>query len=543
MENADTLGAQAVPALTTMAGGETFTPARILALWALHRLGKLPTATLAAAALAGDAGVRKNAMLIAEAGHIPMGEKELAAALNGSDGRVRLAALRAIGASPVSAEIGAMLTGSQPKFDDGWSKAAAVAAVSASPAAQLETLMAGGNADGRRVDFARSLTASLVANGDAAAILRVVQGAAKASNTGLAATVLRELGRLPPAGASYAGAAGALRTLLSSSNRSLAVAALPLAAAWDNAGTLKADLTKLTGELLNVARDAGQTAESRAVAVRTVLAARSANAEILPGVVALMDRPQPADFRRELITALAATGETAAGRALADAFAGLPSASRETAFTALVKRPEWAALLLDAMEAKKFTPAVFGPAQISRLTAHPDAATAKRAGALFTRLGSGTNPAKDEIIAKLRPVVESPGNVAKGRELFAATCSSCHRLAGAGFEFGPDLDGMGSHPAAELLMHIVDPSRMVDDEHRTWNIKMKDGTQYSALIAGENDAIVKLRQPAGVTVELKAADIASRAKGANSLMPEGLEALGAEALRDIIAYIRSLAPK
>ena len=102
---------------------------------------------------------------------------------------------------------------------------------------------------------------------------------------------------------------------------------------------------------------------------------------------------------------------------------------------------------------------------------------------------------------------------------------------------------MGSHPAAELLMHIVDPSRMVDDEHRTWNIKMKDGTQYSALIAGENDAIVKLRQPAGVTVELKAADIASRAKGANSLMPEGLEALGAEALRDIIAYIRSLAPK
>ena len=32
-------------------------------------------------------------------------------------------------------------------------------------------------------------------------------------------------------------------------------------------------------------------------------------------------------------------------------------------------------------------------------------------------------------------------------------------------------------------------------------------------------------------------------KAANSLMPEGLEALGAETLRDIIAYIQSVAPK
>ena len=131
----------------------------------------------------------------------------------------------------------------------------------------------------------------------------------------------------------------------------------------------------------------------------------------------------------------------------------------------------------------------------------------------------------------------------KGKTLFTASCATCHRLGGEGNQFGPDLDGIGSHPAAELLMHIVDPSRMVDDEHRTWNITMKDGTIYSALIASENTATVTLRQPGGVSIPVKVTEIATRVKAANSLMPEGLEALGAETLRDIIAYIQSVAPK
>ena len=539
MEKADTLGAQAAPLLMPMATGENFTPARILALWALHRMGRLPPATLAGAAFAQDAGVRKNAMLIAEAGRIPPGTKELTAALNDTDARVRLAALRAVGAAPITAEAGAMLLAIQPKLNDPWSKAAASAALSSNPAPLLETVLAGNDASSQREEFARSLAASLAANGDAATILRVLNVDAKSPAPRLAAAVLDELGKHPPA----TGDATALLPFLSSTDRNLAAAALPLAAAWDKAGALKLETTKVLGELFTVARDARQPVERRVVAIRTLVAARAAHPDTLRGVIALLIPPQPDALRRELIAALASTGEITAGRAVADAFPGLPTATRDAAFDALASRAGWSALLLDAMEAKKFAPAILGPPQASRLTAHSDAAIAKRAKSLFALLGSGTNPAKDEIIARLRPDVEKPGNVAKGKEAFAATCAICHRLAGVGFEFGPALDGIGSHPAAELLMHIVDPNRAVDDEHRTWNITMKDGTQYSALIASENDATVKLRQPGGVTVDLKTADIAARTKAANSLMPEGLESLGAETLRDLIAYIQNVAPK
>ena len=56
------------------------------------------------------------------------------------------------------------------------------------------------------------------------------------------------------------------------------------------------------------------------------------------------------------------------------------------------------------------------------------------------------------------------------------------------------------------------------------------------MIASENAASLTLRSPAG-DVEIKKEDIATRENTRRSLMPEGLEALGAEALRDILSFL------
>ena len=56
------------------------------------------------------------------------------------------------------------------------------------------------------------------------------------------------------------------------------------------------------------------------------------------------------------------------------------------------------------------------------------------------------------------------------------------------------------------------------------------------MIARENAASLTLRGPAG-DVEIKKDDIANRENTRRSLMPEGFEALGAEALRDILSFL------
>jgi hypothetical protein len=169
---------------------------------------------------------------------------------------------------------------------------------------------------------------------------------------------------------------------------------------------------------------------------------------------------------------------------------------------------------------------------------HPDAATAKRALKLIDELGGGTNPAKNETIAKLLPELEGKtGDVAKGKALFMNACATCHKLNGEGKEVGPTLDGIGVHGTAELLTHIVDPSRVVDNEHRTWSIALKNGTFATGIIARENDRSLTLRLPGGIEQEIKTGDVKSRQDTGLSLMPEGFEALGAEGLRDILAHL------
>ena len=539
-EKSAELGSQAVPALTAMATREPFAPARILALWALERLHQLKDSTLQAAFQSTDATVRKNAMLIVESSARPLNAKQAAAGIGDQDARVRLATLRALGASTMSAEVSSVLLASGAKLTDDWSKAAADAAGARNPSSQLEQILAGADGSAQSEDSVRSLAASLTTGGNQAQLLGVLQAAATSPNPQLVAAVLNELGKAPPtAPRNLEAALTALRPVLSSSDPALSSAALPLAVAWDQGGILNKETTKVAGELLNVARDSKQPEGLRAEAIRTLLPARVANKFILPNVIALLTEPQPDTLAKGLITALAATGEANAGRALTDAYPTLPPSQQEIAYTALVSRPPWAALLLDAVEAKKITATSLAPGQISRLTSHPDAETAKRATVVFGSTAGG----KDQLIAKLLPQIDNPANIPNGKLMFAAVCATCHQLEGAGNVFGPALEGIGSHPVLELLTSIVNPNLVVDDEHRTWNLTLKDGTQYSALIASENETRVQIRQPGGITTDLKTADIATRIKGDNSLMPEGLEAIGPDNLRDLIGYIQSCAPK
>ena len=523
------------PLLSALATGNGMPEARILALWALQRLGVLTADQLTAAAADRSSIVRKNAFLVSEAGKIALPLASYKAAFADADARVRLASLRSIGAAPVGADDGAFLISAEASFTDDWSKAAASAAISANPASALVVMM--GAEASPSPEFVRGLTASLAGANNPSANLTVIQAAVSARNAGVAKIVLRELAaRKAVVPADRTAALNALGQLLASKDREVAVVAAQLAAAWVQGDELKPELTAIAKELLGRI-----SALEGATVIPTIVSLRRYDAQVLPMVGGLVSKESPDALGLAAVEALSNTGEMVAGKMLVTGFIKSAGTVRTSAYAALMTRPEWAELVVGALEAKSISSMQLGPLQISQLTLHPDAAVSKHAQAVLAKLNGGGSKAKDDIINKLRLDVEKPGDIAKGKELFATVCSTCHRLGDAGYDFGPNLTGIGSHPVAELLVHIIDPSRMVDDEHRTWNIKLKDGTQYSALIGSENTAVLKLKQPAGITIEVKIADIASRQRVETSLMPEGFEALGVEGLRNLIAYIRSTA--
>jgi putative heme-binding domain-containing protein len=331
-----------------------------------------------------------------------------------------------------------------------------------------------------------------------------------------------------------------LRTLIADQDGAVGASAAAIAALWFTDGSLKSELAAAANRLLPVLADAKASDEAQVAAARVLVQLRDASPEVRPALAQALAGPRE-HVAVAVAGALAASGDASVGKLLYAAFPKSSGAYRATLFSALVGRAEWAGLVLDALDAKSLSAMQLGPMQVSQLVRNPDEAVAKRAAAVLAKLNAGSSPAKDDLVSKLRTEVEKPGDAAKGKELFVAACQACHKIGNVGNDFGPNLQGIGSHPPAEMLVHIVDPNRMVDDEHRTWNFKMKDGTQYSALIGSENPTFVKLKLPAGQTAELKVADIVSRERSPNSLMPEGFESLGAEGLRNVIAYLRSVA--
>jgi uncharacterized protein len=528
--------ASAIGPLVTMVRSDAKSEARIAALWALQRLDRLEDGLLQALCADADPAVRKNAFLVAEDGHSKLPTSVYAKALQDAEPRVRLAALRAMGAAPLEASAGALLLSVQPSLTDGWSKAAATAAAAANPGPVLAGILAG-PADAAAAEFARTLAASLNGN-DAVAVLAA---AAKSANKPVVTAVLRELSaRRVAAPAELDTARQSLRTLIADQDGAVGASAAAVAALWFTDGSLKTELASAAVRLLPVLADAKASPDTQVAAARVLVQLRDAAPEVRPALAQALAGSNEA-VAVATAGALAASGDASVGKMLYAAFPKSTGSFRATLFSALVGRAEWAGLVLDALDAKSLSAMQLGPMQVSQLVRHPDEAVAKRAAGVLAKLNAGSSPAKDDIVSKLRAEVEKPGDAAKGKELFVAVCQTCHKVGNVGNDFGPNLQGIGSHPPAEMLVHIVDPNRMVDDEHRTWNFKMKDGTQYSALIGSENPTFVKLKMPAGQTAELKVADIVSRERSPNSLMPEGFESLGAEGLRNVIAYLRSVA--
>ena len=526
------LQASSTGPLNALVRSDVIPEARVLALWALQRLDRLEPGLVVAAAADGSTAVRKNAFLVAEAARLSLPVATLKAGIADKDARVRLAAVRALGAAELDAESGALLLSA---WTNDHEAATATAAASANPAATLEVMLSG-KAPGR-ADFAVSLAATLTPD----ASVRVLRAASSSSDVKLATVILREIAsRRIAAPAKLDEGREALRALLAGKDTEVATAAAAIAGLWVTDGSLKAELASVAGRLLAVVADDKASVEAQVAAVRVLVLLRDSDAKITPALAqALSSSREP--LAVATAGALASSGDVSVGKLLYGAFPKSAGTFRSTLYSALVGRPEWAGLVLDALEAKSLSAMQLGPMQVSQLVRHPDAAISQRSAAVLAKLNAGSSPAKDDIVSKLRPEVEKPGDAAKGKELFVAVCQTCHKVGNVGNEFGPNLQGIGSHPPAEMLVHIVDPNRMVDDEHRTWNFKMKDGTQYSALIGSENPTFVKLKLPAGQSAELKVADIVSRERSPNSLMPEGFESLGAEGLRNVIAYLRSVA--
>jgi putative membrane-bound dehydrogenase-like protein len=412
---------------------------------------------------------------------------------------------------------------------DNWTKSAIGAAAAETAPAAYVTESFAGTPDDDLADLI-TLAAPSALPAEASRLLAVAANAPAAAaplKAAVARAVAQMQGTLTMDGATST-AVGALLA-----DPGATAATLPIVAKWDSAGALKDAAEAGAGAVARQLDDVRASDDARAEAAEGLIAMASRRRETLPKVEALLaadDTPVP------LKTKIVAVLGRYPGSEVDATLIGAATKTRFPAvFDQIMRRQESTVAVLEALEAGRITLAQLGPGNVARLRTHPKKDMAARAATLIDRLTPNARE-RAEALAALAPEVEKPGDAAKGKVLFTGACATCHKLGDLGKEVGPPLNGMGVHARSELLNHIIDPNREVDPSYWQWNVTTKKGETLVGVIAAENATGITLRSPSG-DVEVKEDDIASRENTRRSLMPEGFDAMGADALRDILSFI------
>ncbi len=254
-----------------------------------------------------------------------------------------------------------------------------------------------------------------------------------------------------------------------------------------------------------------------------------------PGLTEMLSPQQPAKLQLAAVQSLSAHVHPKVADVLIARWRSYsPSLQREAA-EALFARQSRVLKLLDAVENKKVPAAQLETSRVRQLRSHPNAAIRQRAKKLFT---SQSTP-RNKIIAAFRPALKLKGDAKRGAAVFKKTCSVCHRLNDIGTEVGADLKAALQNKTAEaILIDVLDPNREIDSRFIEYLVTTKSGRVVTGLIAAETGSSLTLRRAEKAEDTILRSQIDVIRATSKSLMPEGLEKqLTPQKLADLIQYL------
>ncbi len=218
-------------------------------------------------------------------------------------------------------------------------------------------------------------------------------------------------------------------------------------------------------------------------------------------------------------------------------WANLTVPVRREVLTALLRRPEGVAAVLERMEKGALRAVELEAFHRSELLRHPDAAVRNRAKPLLAPKGSEE---REELIREISAAMTSmKGDRARGEKVYQTSCATCHRLAGQGTKVGPDLEGVLGRERAALLVDILDPNRAMDPSYQVYVVRTTANETLNGILATETPAGVTLRRAGGEESTIPRRDIAEIKAWPASLMPEGIENnLKAQDFADLLEFLK-----
>lgn len=162
--------------------------------------------------------------------------------------------------------------------------------------------------------------------------------------------------------------------------------------------------------------------------------------------------------------------------------------------------------------------------------------TKRRAQALFSDAGVVN---RREAIDKMRGALDLTGSAENGKKVFTTICSNCHVYGSEGQSVGPVLTEI-NRKSKELLLHdILDPNAAVDTKYINHRLETKSGEVHMGIVDSETDESITIRKMGGEMVTVNKTDIKKFNSLGTSMMMEGLEgSVSQQEMADLLEYLQ-----
>lgn len=537
-------GVDAVGPLATLFASSQSAVARLHALWTLDGLGKLETNLIEKALEDPEAGVRENAIRLAEArlSTSPSLIDKLLTMEGDPDRRVQFQLLCTLGGIDSGASRGAQDRLLARAVDDPWMQIAALSA-SSDRAPQLFRTAAAftDKQTTARAAFFRQVAAVIGARRHPAEIRRVLTtlltARAADSSWWRAATVdglAQGFGsRRRAAGDGQARADLGQDLLLKlfespdadvrrASLRGLTATGLPPHAA---APLRRAAVT---------AEDASQDPALRADSIGLIALDNPAAHEAL--FKSLVDPRQPEVVQAAAVRGLAKVKGPAVATYLIAGWKSMTPAVRMDAADAMFLDPERPRLLLDAIGKETVQPWTLAFRHKRQLLMSRDASLRESARSLLEEKAA----AREEVLKRYQAALEKPGDPQKGRAVFQQVCARCHKLDGLGQDVGPDLATVRHRAPLNILSDIIMPSASIAQNYESYVLETTSSGMVEGIMSAQTPTTITIRHEAGRDDVIRRADIKSMRVTSLSAMPADLEQqITIDQMADLLRFLKS----
>ncbi len=503
-ERQDKSAASALHALVR--GGKT-PQGRLHALWSLHGLGELTDDDVRAGLGDAAAGVRENAVKLAESRGLVAAVLPLAA---DADARVRFQTAFTLGESADARALDALAAIARRDAADPWIRTAVMTSVGNTSDQLLVRLLgeAAFASSAVAADLLRELAQIVGVRGKGPEMERVL--AACGAVTGSTAKVV----------------VGGVGEGLKRSGKNLRRLGF-----GGEAGRV---VERVLDEAARAAADGTLASAARVAAIRLLTFDEF---ERVKGPLAQRLAPsETQDVQRAAVAALGSfnVAETAP-LLLANWSTQTPAVRSDVVLAMLAARVR----ILPLMQAvaRGAVPASQIPFDKRRLLLRSADAQVKELAAKY--FGDDAPRPRKAVIESYRPALELKGDAARGRKVFETVCIACHRAGEVGTaELGPNLATIRAWNADQVLINTLDPNREVAPAYLSYTVETNGGRSVVGLMAAESESSVTLKRADGVTETVLRRDIATITGSGQSLMPEGLESsVTKEAMADLIAFL------